>query len=167
LFQDSLFLRKEAKRFKVKVGVYLLLIQGDKILLLRRYNTGIGDGTYVPPMGGLNDGETASEALIREAREETNIILKPDNIHLCHVMHRLHRMPDGYTFTQMDMFFRANSYKGAVKNLEPHKCDELGFYPISALPQNIETYIPKVLDCVKKDIFFSEFGWRKKESYKC
>jgi ADP-ribose pyrophosphatase YjhB (NUDIX family) len=113
--------------------------------------------------GGLNEGEIASEALIREAREEANIFLKPDYIHLCHVLHRYHRMPDGYVFTQMDLFFKASRYEGVVKNMEPHKCDKIGFYSLDALPQNMELYLSYVLDCLKKGVFFSEFGWQNRE----
>ena len=74
---DSLFAEKEAKRFKVKIAVLLVLIQKEEVLLLRRYNTGIDDGCFVLPMGGVKEGETATQALIREAREETGVVIKP------------------------------------------------------------------------------------------
>jgi 8-oxo-dGTP pyrophosphatase MutT (NUDIX family) len=136
--QNSAFLMKEAKRFRVKVGVYLFLIQNNQVLILRRKNTGISDGTYVVPMGCLEEGETVTEAMIREAYEEANVILKPENIQVCHVIHRLHHMPDGYSFTQVDLFFKAEMYDGVIRNMEPHKCDELRFCSIDDLPKNIE-----------------------------
>src|ERR1041385_3360980 len=97
------FLEKEAKAFKVKMGVFLFLTQEDQVLLLRRYNTGIADGCYVVPMGGVKDGESATQALIRETEEETAIILQPKDVHVCHVMHRFHQTPEGYTFPQVDV----------------------------------------------------------------
>ena len=51
-------LLKEVKRFRLKVGVFLVLIENNKVLLSRRYNTGIADGQHVLPMGGLEEGET-------------------------------------------------------------------------------------------------------------
>lgn len=71
---------KEDKRFKLKVGVFLILLQNDHVLLSRRYNTGIADGLHVVPMGGLEEGETATQAIIREAKEEVNITLKPETL---------------------------------------------------------------------------------------
>lgn len=156
---SSIFKQNEADRFKLKVGVFLLLIIENKILLSRRFQTGIDDGQYVVPMGGLNRGETASEALIREAQEEANIALIPANLQACHVMHRLHTMPDGYRFEQIDIFFRAQSYEGEIKNLEPHKCDELKFFPLDNLPINTVSAIRHGITCSLSGNFFSEFGF--------
>lgn len=153
------FLEKEARTFKLKMGVFLFLIQNNEVLLLRRYNTGIADGCYVVPMGGVKEGETASEALIRETKEETSLIIEPENINVCHVMHRFHRMPEGYNFPQVDVYFKAESWNGIITNCEPHKCDELGFYSLHALPPKTEPFIIHALHCAQKGIFFSEFGW--------
>jgi 8-oxo-dGTP pyrophosphatase MutT (NUDIX family) len=73
---DSNFYLAESNRFKVKVGVFLVLIHENKLLCLRGYNTGVHDGLYVVPMVGLDEGETPLQAVVREAREEVNIILK-------------------------------------------------------------------------------------------
>ena len=69
----STFAAKEAQRFKLKVGVFVVLQQGDKVLMLRRFQTGISDGKYVLPMGGHDGNETLISAVIREAQEEVNI----------------------------------------------------------------------------------------------
>lgn len=156
---DATFLEKEARRFKVKVGVFLFLFQNDELLLLRRYNTGIADGYYVVPMGGLKAEETVNQALIREAHEETSIILKPQDINVCHVMYRFHRMPEGYTFPQIDIYFKAEHWEGTITNCEPHKCDELKFYPLEGLPEKTEPFIVHAVECTQKGNFFSEFGW--------
>lgn len=158
---DAKFLEKEARRFKVKVGVFLFLIQEEKVLLLRRYNTGIADGQYVVPMGGLSEDETATQAVIREAGEEAGIRLHHDDVHVCHVMYRFHRTPEGYTFPQMDIYFKATCWDGVITNCEPNKCDELKFYPIEELPEATEPFILHALECMQKGIFFSEFGWFK------
>lgn len=155
----TIFAKKEATRFKVKVGVFLFLIKEDQVLLLKRYNTGIADGLYVVPMGGLKEGETVSQALIREAHEEAGIILTSENIKMCHLMHRHHYMPQGLSFGQIDVFFKAEDYQGVIQNMEPDKCDELKFYPLEALPKNTEGFICQALNCMQKEEFFSEFGW--------
>ena len=156
---DPTFLTKEARRFKIKVGVFLFLIQDSNVLLLRRYNTGIADGCYVVPMGGLMKDETITQAVIRETREETAVILMPENFHVCHVMHRFHRMPEGYCFPQIDVYFRAEHWDGIITNCEPHKCDELKFYPMQSLPEKTEPFILQALECSNQGKFYSEFGW--------
>lgn len=153
------FLEKEARAFKVKMGVFLLLIQNNELLVLRRYNTGIADGRYVVPMGGVKAGETATQALIRETKEETSIILQPEDASVCHVMYRFHQMPEGYNFPQVDVYFKAKRWSGTITNCEPHKCDELRFYPLQSLPDKMEPFILHALTCSQKGIIFSEFGW--------
>ena len=155
----SVFAQKEATRFKVKTGVFLFLVVEEQVLLLRRYKTGIDDGRYVVPMGGHEGGEPLTASIIREASEETNIQLKTENLSVCHVMHRFHPMPEGLSFEQIDVFFRAEIYEGHIENLEPHKCDELKFYPVTALPSNTAPFIQYAIECMVKGQFFSEFGW--------
>jgi 8-oxo-dGTP diphosphatase len=122
------FREKDQKRFRLKVGVFLVLIENDHVLLLRRFNTGIEDGDYVLPMGGLNGTETAHTTVIREAFEETGIIIHQEDIQLALTMHRYHQQPDGYSFQQIDLFFKTSSYKGTPKNAEPDKCDDVRFF---------------------------------------
>lgn len=150
---------KDQKRFRIKVGVFLALIENDRVLLLRRYNTGIADGRHVLPMGGLDDGETLTQAIIREAQEEVNLTIQPDKLNVVHVMHRLHHLPNGDSFPQMDVFFTPQSYVGVIQNMEPHKCDELKFYPINDLPSTIEPFIKQALECILAGQFYSEIGW--------
>lgn len=153
------FAQKEAKRFKLKVGVFLLLIEKGQILLLRRYRTGIDDGKYVVPMGGHDGQEKLTTTLIREAKEETNIGLQLKNVSVCHIMHRFHAMPNNLSFEQLDVFFRAQEYEGVIKNMEPTKCDELKFHPIDHLPENTAPFIRHAIQCTLKGELFSEFGW--------
>lgn len=158
----SIFAEKEKKRFKLKVGVFLFLIENDQILLLRRHKTGIDDGFYVVPMGAIEGDEIVTSAVIREAVEEANILLKPENLEMCHVMHRFHSMPQGLSFEQIDIFFRAEKYVGNVQNLEPHKCDELSFYPLENLPIKTAPFIRYAIDCMLSGKLLSEFGWEGK-----
>lgn len=161
----SLFAQKEMQRFKLKLGVFLFLIQNQNILLLKRHQTGIDDGSYVVPMGGIEGGESLTSALIREAHEEVNIRLNPENLEVCHLMHRFHPMPQGLSFEQADVFFRTNTYEGIIENLEPNKCDELKFYPLTNLPEKTAPFIRHAIDCVQRRQFYSEFGWEKGKHY--
>jgi 8-oxo-dGTP pyrophosphatase MutT (NUDIX family) len=55
----------------------LLLRVGDEILVTR---TWLSDGRWSLPGGGLHRGETPLDGVIRETREETGIILTPEDI---------------------------------------------------------------------------------------
>lgn len=155
----STFIQKEKQRFKVKIGVFLFLMDHDNILLLRRYKTGIDDGKYVVPMGSVDKNETLTTAIIRETQEEANIIISPELLQVRHVMYRYHSMPHDLSFEQMDVFFYTQTYQGIIKNNEPHKCDELKFYPVSNLPINTVPFIKSAIENMRKGQFFSEFGW--------
>ena len=61
------------ERLKIIPGIYLVLIKDNKILLLRRYNTGNDDGNYSLVGGHVDDGEAYKDAMIREAKEEADI----------------------------------------------------------------------------------------------
>src|SRR5665213_3781990 len=137
---QSTFYAGEQKRFRVKVGVFLVLMCDDRLLCLRRHNTGIEDGMYVVPMGGLQENETPLEAVIREAAEEVNIKIESQDVTLAHVLYRKHTQPDGYVFFQQDMFFAVSKFTGVIRNLEPHKADDVSFFPLEELPQTISPF---------------------------
>ncbi len=156
---QSNFHLSESKRFKIKVGVFLVLIHDGKLLCLRRYNTGVEDGLYVLPMGGLHEGETPLQAVIREASEEVNVTLKVQDLKLAHVMYRKHTQPDGYYFYQQDLFFVANQFTGIVQNLEPHKADDVRFFNLEDLPENLSPFIQQAVNCLLSEVQYSEFGF--------
>jgi 8-oxo-dGTP diphosphatase len=155
----SIFAEKEAKRFKLKVGVFVVLIEQEEVLLLRRFQTGIADGKHVLPMGGHDGKEPLTNTLIREAKEEINIDLRPEDVLVCHMMHRFHPMPEGLSFEQIDLYFRVRGYEGVIQNNEPHVCDEIAFFPLSDLPNTLEPFIRCALKCIGRGEFYSEFGF--------
>ena len=149
----------ESKRFKVKIGVFLVLLKDDSLLCLRRHQTGIEDGFYVVPMGGLEEGETPLRAVVREALEEVNLTIKSENLSLKHVMYRKHVQPNGYFFYQQDLFFVAHQFTGILRNLEPHKADDVRFFNINSLPKTMSPFIKQAIECILSDISYSEFGF--------
>ena len=57
------------------LSVYLILQNQNKVLLSKRKNTGWFDGYYSLIAGHLHPKESASTAIIREAKEEIGIFL--------------------------------------------------------------------------------------------
>jgi 8-oxo-dGTP pyrophosphatase MutT (NUDIX family) len=52
-------------RFKCPLAVHLFLIKDEKVLLLRRFNTGYEDGNYSVIAGHLEGNENYLQAMIR------------------------------------------------------------------------------------------------------
>lgn len=128
------------------VDVHLILRRGDEVLLARRANTGYADGLLHSPAGHVEDGEDVLEAVIREAREETGLELTPDDLRVALVMH--HRAP-GET-PRTGWFFEAGYGTGGEPyNREPHKCSELVWHPLAALPDDMVAYCRAGLDAYR------------------
>lgn len=142
------------ERFKLIVDVHLLLIKDGKIVLLKRANTGYEDGKYGLIAGHADGNETASEAMVREAREEAGIEINPQDLEFKLVMHRKTDRE------QVGFFFMARQYSGEPHNAEPHKCSELDWFDINNLPENIIPYIRKSIELLNSGINYYEFGWK-------
>ncbi len=73
---------EQAKEFNkvnfpvVKAAVETLIIKGNKILLTKR-NVNPEKDKWCIPGGHIDIGETPEEAIIREIKEETDLIIKP------------------------------------------------------------------------------------------
>lgn len=151
---EALLSKKSKDRHQVVPASYLILRDQDKVLLLRRFNTGYEDGKYSLPAGHVDANETFTEALVREVAEEVNLAIDPKDARVAHVMHR-----KSHDSERVDTFFVIEKYEGEVKNMEPHKCDDLSWYSLNELPENIIPYVCQALECVRDGKFYSEFGW--------
>ena len=140
------------KRFKLILSVYLILVKDGKTLLLRRANTGYEDGNYGLVSGHADGDERATVAACREVAEESGIIIRPEDLRFAHLMHR--READ----ERLDIFFTANKWEGEPKNMEPDKCDDLGWFPLDDLPPNTIPYIKEAIENFRAGIHYSE-GW--------
>ncbi|WP_432075470.1 methyltransferase domain-containing protein [Streptomyces wuyuanensis] len=119
------------------VDVHLLLRRGDEVLLARRAGTGYGDGLWNGPSGHVEEGEDVRAAMVREAREEVGIELAPEDLRVALVMQ--HRGPGDPPRT--GWFFEADHGAGGEPyNREPHKCSELAWHPLAALPDDMVAY---------------------------
>lgn len=140
--------------FSVPVSVHMLLIKENKILLMRRKDTGFADGFYSMPAGKLEPKESVENAIIREVKEEINIDIKNETLKTIQVMNR-----NGIDRERIDYFFTVDRWNGEIKNNEPNKCDDLKWFDLDYLPENIIPYIKEAIINYNKKINFSLFGW--------
>jgi len=141
------------ERFKIIPTAHLFLIKDNKILLLRRFNTGYQDGNYSVPAGHLDGGETVISAMVREAKEEACIIIDYKDLEVVHV---LDRKADE---ERMDFFLTTKKWIGNIMIGESNKCDDLSWFPLDNLPNNMVPYVKFAIEKYQDGLFYSEFGW--------
>ena len=139
------------ERFKLIASVYLVIIKDNKILLSRRHNTGYFDDNYSFPSGHLDGNETLKQGMIREAKEEIGVDLEPNSLELIHVMNR--KMPND---ERLDFFFSAKKWLGEPKIIETNKCDDLNWFELNNLPDNIIPYIKQAINSISNNRIYSE-----------
>ncbi|MES2223310.1 MAG: NUDIX domain-containing protein [Patescibacteria group bacterium] len=136
--------------FGVRIAVHMILIKDNNILLGRRINTNWMPDKYNLPAGHLEENETLIDAVIRETKEEVGIFVLSKDIEYVHMMQRMER---GY----IDIFFRANLWEGEAYIAEPHKCDDVKWFPLDNLPDNIIPSQKLGIELALKGVTFSEF----------
>jgi ADP-ribose pyrophosphatase YjhB (NUDIX family) len=133
--------------------VYLVLTRQEDILLIRRFNTGFEDGNYTLIAGHVEAGESFSEALIREAREEANITIMPHHLKAVHIMHRKYEHEE-----RIGVFMHATNWENEPCIMEPHKHDDLRWISLKQLPVNISPYVKLALANIQNHEFYSELS---------
>lgn len=141
------------ERFKLICAVHLFLICDDKVLLLRRFNTGYEDGKYSVIAGHLEGDEEIKAAAIREAQEEIGIKISPADLQVVGVMHRKS------TDERIDFFLATSSWSGEITNREPDRCDQLAWFDLDEIPENVVPYVGRALDNYRRGNWFDSFGW--------
>jgi ADP-ribose pyrophosphatase YjhB (NUDIX family) len=140
------------ERFRLKAGSHLLLMKGRKVLLIRRRNTGYGDGKYSLVAGHLDPDESMRENMVREAREEVGIRIRKDDLRFMHVMHKIDKEGGLLVF-----FWKATRWGGTPKNNEPDKCSEIRWFDMGRLPRDLLPQTRFVLASIKKGRQYSEY----------
>ena len=141
-------------RYTACVDLHLILRDPDgRVLFGQRQNTGFADGQLGLPSGHLEDGESATVGVAREAEEEIGVLVKTDNLRLVHVLH--HRTNSG----RVALFFEATDWSGEITNTEPDKCVGWSFTDPSDPPAEIVPYLAQALRHIASGEIYSEGGW--------
>lgn len=137
-------------------AAYLILMRAEKVLLLMRKNTGYHDGEYSLIAGHVEQGESFTDTIVREAKEEADIEIDPLLLDVVHVMHR--KSSDDKS-ERVDVYFQAKKWKGKIDNKEPKKCFELCWFQISHLPANTVPEVSIAISNSIRGLKYSEHGW--------
>jgi 8-oxo-dGTP diphosphatase len=137
------------------VAVYLLIERDGQLLLAQRANTGFADGCWSLPAGHVDDGESVSQAMSREACEELGLMIDPQQLTLAMIMHR--KLSESQL--RCDWFFRCDARDERPINREPEKCAALGWFSPTDLPEPMLDYVAEALTAIERGQQWLEFGW--------
>lgn len=146
---------KMSQRAMFKGVINLIIKQDDKVLLFFR-NDGFFNydgGWWVLPAGHIEQGETARAAAIREAKEELDIDIAPEDIKLVHVASNLASRTESF-----DFYFEVSRYTGVIRNCESGKCVEMRYFTLDEVAKlnNVITPTRISLSCLKHGEMYSE-----------
>lgn len=138
-------LLKNGKRPKVGLGVYILNSKNE-LLLLKRIGS-YGPGTWCPPGGHLEFGESFAEGGKRETKEETGLIV--DDIRVVSVTNDIYKKEQEHYIT---IALSAKLKSGKAKIMEPDKCTDIGWFKLNKLPENLflpnKNFFKSNVDCL-------------------
>lgn len=142
------------ERYTTKVTVGLILIKENKILLIKRKNTGYMDGMYAFVAGHVEKGESLKQAMIREASEEAGIVLQEKDLEfVCAI--RDGKRNDEY----INCYFKSDKYNGDLRIAEEDKCEEIIWTSLDKIPQNIIPNDLRAIDNMKNKVYLDEYNW--------
>jgi 8-oxo-dGTP diphosphatase len=143
-------------RFALVPASYIILRKDDKILLIRRANTGYLDGFYSLPSGHIDGNEPAVQAAAREAKEEVGVDISIEDLQFVHVIHRVAEEKD---HERVDFFFEASKWQGEPTNCEPEKCDDLQWFSLENLPEKISPVVKQALEMIQAGGYYSDIDF--------
>jgi ADP-ribose pyrophosphatase YjhB (NUDIX family) len=145
------------QRFRVAAAVYGVLVEGNRMLLIRRTGTGYRDGQLSVPAGHLDGGEDAVSGMLRELREEVCVEADRDSCRLSVVMHRAPE--DQQDSEYLDLFFTIGRWSGTPAIGEPDKCSDLVWVDRDELPADIVDYVAVGLQAIRDGEPLVTYGW--------
>ncbi len=141
------------ERFCSKLTVGLLLINEDKILMMKRKNTGYMDGMYAFVAGHVEEGESLKQAMVREAKEEAGIDINEDDLEfICGIREKSH-------CRYINFFFKADKYSGIPQIMEKDKCEILEWIDINNIPENTIEAEKRAINNYFNKVPFDEYNF--------
>lgn len=136
-------------------GVYGIIINSDnKVLLMKRINTGFSDGMYTIPGGKIDDLELPSTSFTREMKEEVNLDVNKMQLNCVMTQHRI-----SYGYPCVDFYYlvkEGNTDFSKIKINEPHKCSELKWVDVNNLPNELLEYVRNAITLHTKVSFIED-----------
>lgn len=153
-------MNQDLGRLVVVPAAYLYCLRGDtgqaEVLLQLRQRTGYMDGYWAAAAAGhIERGETAWDALQREAAEELGITVTDPTFAFT-----MHRTQGGAPIDErVDFFFTARQWYPQPRIMEPDKCADLRWWPLGELPELIVAHEAAALAALEGDAGYLTYGF--------
>lgn len=118
----------------IKVGVGLYIVNEKRQLLLGLRKSAHGCGTWCPPGGHMEFGESNAQAAVREAKEETGLDIVPDSVTLAGVTNDYFKESNKHYIT---LNLTTTKFSGTPRCMKPDKCAEWKWFDLDNLPKNL------------------------------
>lgn len=135
----------EHGRFTLVPAAYVLLLDGDRVLLQRRAKTGYYDEFWAASVAGhIESGESVYETALRETREELGVTFELDDLEPLTTMHRT-AAPGLPVDQRVDFFFACRRWSGTPA-LQEDTASDLRWFELGELPDDVVHHERFVLD---------------------
>ena len=118
----------------VKVGVGLYILNSNHQLLLGLRKSIHGNGTWCPPGGHLEYGESFEQAAVREAKEETGLTVTASDTSVMGVTNDFFKESGKHYIT---IHLLAKKFGGTPAVCEQDKCVKWQWFDLNNLPDNL------------------------------
>ena len=132
---------QQPQKKEARVGVSLLVKNGDRILLEKRQGTTHGNGTWGPPSGHIDYGERPEQAAVRETQEETGVTVSEVKFRVI-----TNDVFEAEQIHYITVWFEAKYVAGEPKVNSPEEESEVGWFTWDALPQPLFLPLQNLLD---------------------
>ncbi|HLC70197.1 MAG TPA: NUDIX domain-containing protein [Patescibacteria group bacterium] len=132
----------------IKVGAGVVIIKDGETLLTKRHGAH-AEGTYGSLGGHVEFGETPTETVKREAREELGIEVGNLRFATCVNMVK-------YGKHYVDISFVADIISGEPIIMEPDRIESVGWYDLNNLPEPLFEPVRIVLEQIKSGVSYKE-----------
>lgn len=118
----------------VRVGIGVWIKNSDGAYLVGLRLSKHGTGTWAPPGGHLEFGESFEQCAVREVAEETAIQIDPTDVQIIGVTNDIFESENSHYVTIHCM---VEKFSGTPKIMEPDKCKQWQWCKISQMPDNL------------------------------
>jgi 8-oxo-dGTP pyrophosphatase MutT (NUDIX family) len=118
-------------------------------------NTNYMDGYYGLPAGKVEKLEGFLAAAVREAKEEVGVDIRPEDLEFRFMFWR--RALDQPGMEWCDAVFYAKNWRGEPHNAEPHMHEEIAWFALDALPENVVPAIRQMLAAIQRGDYYGEY----------
>ena len=110
-------------------GVTAVVVDGDRVLLVRRRD----NGQWAPVSGILEPGEQPAVSAVREVLEETGVVAVAEQLSATSSEAEPTTCPNGDRVQFVDLTFRC-SYVSGVAHVGDDESTDVGWFALDALP---------------------------------